>query len=139
MPAIGNLTVNDGAGTPVAHTFAPVGILGIIASYADRAGGIPVGFNLIDVSLRPPSPVSKDKVYLATIKIKTPILEVTSPSTGSGIQPAPTVGYTPTFEGKFWLPERSTLQDRKHLRAYVKNFMADSVVTSLVETLENVY
>jgi len=139
MSAIGNITINDGAATPVAHTFAPAGITGLVASYADRSGGIPVGFNTLDVSLRPPSSQSREKMYLATVRIKTPILDVTSPSTASGIQPAPSVGYTPIAELKFWLPERSTLQNRKDLRAFVKNFMADAVVTALVETLEAVY
>lgn len=139
MPAIGNIAINDGAATPVAHTFAPAGISGIVASYADRVSGIPVGYYQLDVSLRPPSAQSKEKMYLATFRIKTPILEVTSPSTASGIQPAPTVGYTPIAEVKFWLPERSALQDRKNLRAFVKNLMSDAVVTNLVETLENVY
>lgn len=139
MPAIGNIVINDGAGTPVAHTFAPAGITGLVANYADRVGGIPVGYPTLDVSLRPPSPQSREKMYLATIRIKTPILDVTSPSTMTGIQPAPSVGYTPIAELKFWLPERSTLQNRKDLRAFVKNLMNDAVITNLVETLENVY
>lgn len=139
MPAIGNIVINDGAATPVAHTFAPAGISGIVASYADRVGGIPVGYPTIDASLRAPSNQSREKMYLATVRIKTPILDVTSPSTATGIQPAPSVGYTPIAELKFWLPERSTLQNRKDLRAFAKNIMADAVVTALVETLENVY
>ena len=139
MPGIGNVTINDGAATPAAHTFAPVGIQGIVASYADRSGGIPVGYPTLDVSLRSPSGQSREKMYLATVRIKTPILDVTSPSTATGIQPAPSVGYTPIAELKFWLPERSTLQNRKDLRAFAKNIMADAVVTAVVETLENVY
>jgi hypothetical protein len=39
----------------------------------------------------------------------------------------------------FFLPERSTLQDRKHILAYVKNLLANSLVTSLVETQETIY
>jgi hypothetical protein len=139
MPAIGNVTINDGAATPVAHTFAPAGISGLVASYADRSGGIPVGYNSLDLSLRAPSSQSREKMYLATVRIKTPILDVTSPSTATGIQPAPSVGYTPIAELKFWLPERSTLQNRKDLRAFAKNIMADATVTALVETLENIY
>ena len=139
MPAIGNVTISDGAATPVAHTFAPAGISGLVASYADRSGGIPVGYPTLDLSLRAPSGQSREKMYLATIRIKTPVLDVTSPSTATGIQPAPSVGYTPIAELKFWMPERSTLQNRKDLRAFAKNIMADAVVTALVETLENVY
>lgn len=139
MPAIGNVVINDGATTPVAHTFAPAGIEGITASYADRSGGIPVGYYSLDVSLRKPSPKSLEKMYKATFRVKTPILEATSPSTSTGIQPAPTVGYNPLAEVSFWLPERSSLQNRKDLRAFVKNLLADAVVTALVENLESVY
>lgn len=139
MPAIGNVVINDGATTPVAHTFAPAGQEGLVNSYADRLSGIPVGYYTLDISLRKPSPKSLEKMYLATFRIRTPILEVTSPSTASGIQPAPTVGYNPICEIKFWLPERSSLQDRKNLRAYAKNLMADAVVTAVVESLESVY
>lgn len=139
MPAIGNIVINDGAATPVAHTFAPNGIVQDQAKYADRSGGIAVGYFTIDATLRPPSNQSRERNYLATLRIKTPILEVTSPSTGTGIQPAPTISYNPIAELKFWLPERSTLQNRKDLRAFVKNLMADAVVTALVETLEPVY
>lgn len=139
MPAIGNVVINDGAATPLAHTYAPAGISGPIAYYADRSGGIPVGYFTLDISLRPPSAQSVEKMYLATFRIKTPILEQTSPSTATGIQPAPTVGYTPIAELKFWLPERSTLQNRKDLRAFAKNLLADAVVTAVVENLESVY
>lgn len=139
MPAIGNVVINDGATTPLAHTFGPAGIEGIVASYADRSSGIPVGYFTMDVSLRKPSPKSIEKMYKATFRIKTPILEVTSPSTATGIQPAPTVGYNPMCDVSFWLPERSSLQNRKDLRALVKNLLADAVVTALVENLESVY
>ena len=139
MPAIGNVVINDGATTPVAHIFAPAGISGNVASLADRSGGIPVGYFTLDISLRPPSSQSLEKMYLATFRIKTPILEQTSASTATGIQPAPTVGYTPIAELKFWLPERSSLQNRKDLRLFVKNLLADAVVTAVVDNLESVY
>lgn len=140
MPAIGNVVINDGATTPVAHTFAPAGISSSnTAFYADRSGGIPVGYYTLDISLRAPVSNSIEKMYLATFKIKTPILEQTSPSTATGIQPAPTVGYNPICEMKFWLPERSTLQNRKDLRAFAKNLLGDAVVTAVVENLESVY
>lgn len=140
MPAIGTVTVNDGATTPVAHAYAPAGIDGNqVASFADRSGGIPVGYGKLTISLRPPSPKSIEKMYLATFRLETPILEQTSASTASGIQPAPTVAYKPIAEVRMWLPERSTLQNRKDLRAQVKNLLADAVVSAVVENLETVY
>lgn len=139
MPAIGNIVVNDGATTPVAHTFGPAGIEGQTANYADRAGGIPIGYNTISLTLRPPSPKSLEPMYLLTARTVNPILEVTSPSTASGIQPAPTVAYKLIAESKYWLPERSSLQNRKDVSAEHKNLLAHATFTAMVENLESVY
>lgn len=140
MPAIGNVTINDGATTPVAHTFGPAGIdANGVAKFADRSGGIPVGYLTVDISLRSPSPKSLEKMYLVTARTVTPVLEVTSPSTSTGIQPAPTVAYKLIAETKYWMPERSTLQNRKDLRALHKNLLADASMTAVVENLESIY
>jgi len=140
MPAIGNVTINDGAATPLAHVFGPVGIDGnLVAKYADRSGGIPVGYLTVDISLRPPSPKSIEKMYLVTARTVFPVLEVTSPSTASGIQPAPTVAYKLIAETKFWMPERSTLQNRKDVSALHRNLLANAAMTSVIENLESIY
>lgn len=138
MPAIGNLTINDGAATPVAHTFAPVGVDGSLATYADRVGGIPVGYGKITVNLREPSNGASG-VYKATVKILVPTLEQTSPSTATGIQPAPTVAFTTAVHMDFLLPARSSQQNRKDALAYAKNLLANAVVDNVVTNLENVY
>lgn len=138
MPAIGNITINDGATTPVAHTFAPVGVDGSLAEYADRAGGIPVGYGKITISVRGPQNAVSG-VYKVQVKVLVPTLDVTSPSTSSGIQPAPTVAYTTACMMDFLLPSRSSLQNRKDVLAYVKNLLGNTVITSVVENLESVY
>lgn len=135
MPAIGNLTINDGV--PAAHTFNPVNIKNDVASFVDRSGGIAIGFPQVTASLRMPS--GKSRVYRAKYKVVLPILEVTAPSTASGIQPAPTVAYELPFHGEFVIPERATLANRKDILAYAKNFMATSVVTAMIENLETIY
>jgi hypothetical protein len=138
MAAIANVVINDGQGTPVAHTFSPAAIKGDIATWFDRSGGIAVGYPMLSVSLR--APLAKGaRVYKATVKILSPTLEVTSPSTGSGIQPAPTKGYDCTFIGDFLLPERSTKPNRADILAYAKNALAHATIKTLVEDLENVY
>lgn len=138
MPAIGNVVISDGATTPVAHTFAPVGIDGTVATYADRSGGIPVGYWTLSIGLREPVK-NGAAVYKVTAKLLLPILEQTSPSTATGIQPAPTVGYTMAANVEFLLPARSTLQNRKDVLALCKNALANGLFTSVVENLENIY
>lgn len=144
MPALASITIDDGQATPVAHTFSPSGPDKNGVNYLyDRSGGIAIGFPNIALDLREPVAGAKtsdsSRVYRAKIKVVMPVLEVTSASTGTGIQPAPTKAYEAAFVGEFILPERSTLQNRKDILAYAKNLLADSVVTSLVRDLESIY
>jgi hypothetical protein len=44
MPQIAALTINDGATTPAAHTFAVIGTTGTKATWADKVSGIPAGY-----------------------------------------------------------------------------------------------
>jgi hypothetical protein len=137
MPAIAAITLNDSV--PVAHTFGPVNIdKEGIASWADRVGGIALGYPIITLSNRVPT--AKTRSYKVTLKVVTPVLEVTSPSTGTGIQPAPTKAYDLIYNCEIVLPERSTLLERKNLLAYARNMLANAVfITPAVESFESVY
>lgn len=139
MSAIANVVINDGLSTPVAHTFAPVTIDAAgVAKWADRSTGISVGFPTLSYSMKSPSGASKS--YKMTAKVTLPVLEQTSPSTSSGIQPAPTVAYNLIANVEMVLPERSTLQDRKNLLAFVRNYLANAaVITAGAENYETVY
>lgn len=144
MTAIAALTLADGQATPVTKTFSPVNIdANGVAKWADRSGGIAIGFNSVSMRLRTPPTAGKtsssDRVYRLALKVSTPVLEVTSASTGTGIQPAPTKAYEPFANIELVLPERSTLQQRKDLLAYVKNFLNSAVVKDGVENFEQVY
>ncbi len=138
MAAIANIVVNDGKTTPVSHTFAPVTIDSAgVAKWADRSGGISIGFPTITYSLKNPNQGSR--AYKLVAKVSLPVLEQTSPSTSTGIQPAPMVAYSLIANVELVLPERSTLADRKDLFAYVKNVLANSLFTQGVENYETVY
>lgn len=138
MAAISSITLNDGQATPVAHTFAPLAITGPLAEWVDRSGGIALGYPTVSVNLRRPLK-NGARVYRATVKVVIPVLEVTSPSTSTGIQPAPTKAFDMMFNGDFLLPERSMKVQRADLIAYVKNLMAHAMIKLLVEDLETVY
>lgn len=139
MTAIAALALNDGQATPVSHTFSPVSIdVAGVARWADRSGGIALGFPVISFTLRAPTKQSRN--YKLTAKVVTPVLEVTSPSTATGIQPAPTKAYDITFNVEATLPERSTLQQRKDAYAFLKNFLANAtVMQAAIENFEAVY
>lgn len=138
MSAIASMSISDGQSTPVVHTFAPVGIdQASVAKWADRSGGIALGFPVVSQSLRSPSKASRN--YKLTIKVAVPVLEVTSPSTATGIQPAPTLAYSLIANVDVTLPERSTVAQRKDLAAYLRNYLANAVVTNAIENFEAVY
>jgi hypothetical protein len=137
MPAIAAVTINDGAATPVAHVFSPVNIVGDVAKLSDRSGGIALGYPAITQSMR--SPGNGLRTYKVTQRVLYPILEVTSPSTATGIQPAPTLAYNLMCNVEWVLPERSTLQQRKDLKAFVKNYLAHSNTTVAIEDFDALY
>jgi hypothetical protein len=138
MSAIAALTIADGQATPVNHAFSPVNIDAAgVARWADRSGGIALGYPVISQSLRAPTKSSRN--YKLTLKVAVPTLEVTSPSTSTGIQPAPTLAYSLVGTMEFILPERSSLQERKNLEAYVKNMLANGVFANAIENFESVY
>lgn len=138
MSAIAPLTIADGKATPVTHTFSPVNIdQQGVARFADRSGGVAIGYPVISQSLR--APVKGSRNYRLTAKVVVPVLEQTSPSTATGIQPAPTKAYDLAFNCEFILPERSSAADRKDILAYAKNYLANAVMTNAVIDFESIY
>lgn len=139
MTAIAALTLNDGAATPIAHAFNPVNIdQDGVARWADRSGGVALGFPSLSFSSR--SPTKGARSYKIQMKVTLPVLEQTSASTATGIQPAPTLAYNLLANVEMVLPERSTLQQRKDLLAYLRNYLANATVTTAaVENFESIY
>lgn len=137
MPAIGDIVLADAATTPVNHTFAPETIDGTIAKYADRSTGIPVGYNTLWMDVRPLK--GQNGIWKLDVTLIAPVLEQTSPSTATGIQPAPTVAYYSTFKGSYMYHSRSALQNRKDHRTFVKNLHAHATFTSIIDNMEGVY
>ena len=138
MAAFAALTLADGQATPVNHTFSPdiIDAAGV-AKYKDRSGGIALGYPSVSLGIRPPNKSSR--LFRVSCRIATPVLEVTSPSTSTGIQPAPTLAHMPLFAGEFILSERSLRAERANLLAYVKNMFANAVIAQAVLDFESVY
>lgn len=141
MAAIANIVINDGQGTPVAHTFAPAKTQADMALLEDRTAGIYIGYNKLTFALVRPVGASKEATrnLKLSIKIETPKLETVSNNTVSGIAPAPTISYRPVVELMATFPERCSLQDRRDLQAYIKNVLANSFVTDAFEKYELPY
>lgn len=138
MPSVASITINDGASTPVAHTFVPTNkdVQGAF-HYADQSGGVPVGFSTISASLTQPKP-GNGQVYRIRMKIRMPTL-ATLGTSDAGITPPPTKSHESGFSCEFLVPVASSLQERKNILAYAKNLLAHSLAEDLVADLESVY
>lgn len=125
--ALARLTTSATVG--VDSTLNPEGInpLGV-ASWVDRVGGIAIGYPRLTMSVRPPNKASR--VYKVQAKLVLPTLEQTSPSTATGIQPAPTKAYDCTCVMEFFLPERSTLAERQKLFSQVASLFVRTINAS---------
>lgn len=138
MPAIGSIKTSSilgvlartsSATVSVDKTFDPEGIdpKGV-ARWVDRSGGIAVGYPYISLSVRKPTQTSR--MYKVMLKVAIPTLEVTAPTTVTGIQPQPTKAYDTSFVGEFMLPERGTSAERLALFNHVHSVFCSTINAS---------
>jgi hypothetical protein len=144
MSAVVSIVLNDAQGTPVAHTFIPLGPdQNGVWWFEDQTGVAPVGYNRISMQLVRPANQSAgtsagDRLNRVKVGLHTPKLE-TLGNNSAGLTPPPTVAYIARCSVEFILPDRSTLQDRKDLRKYVDFLMAETQLTNMVENLQAIY
>lgn len=134
MAIAANISVPDGAATPVVHVFQPQEVGLNTAVYHDRSVDQEIGRRSIEFSkVEPKSPGGVTKV---SFRLSYPILEVSAPTSSSGYQPAPKVAYTITGIATFYVPKRALTQERKDLWAMFYNLAAAGTVQSAVQNSE---
>jgi hypothetical protein len=131
MSAQGNLSLNDGQATPVAHTFSARGADMKLALWTDVSGGIGIGMGKITLSNV--QSTNGAAAYRVEARVTIPVMEVISGSDG-GYTPVPKVAFSMFGKIEFVCPNRSSLQNRKDILAYVKNLAANAVMSDTVET-----
>lgn len=139
MATQANVVLTDGAGTPVNHTFSPQsGQVGDSqpAVWLNRAAnsGVVVGYEQLTQLVK----IGKGNtgVSRVTQKLVLPTLAVTSPQTGTGIQPPPTLAYSNSVVTEYVLPNQGTTAERKNLRVMNVDLQAEGITVSAVENLE---
>jgi hypothetical protein len=138
MAIRGNVTLTDAATTPVNRVYYPVRTDdNAVLFWKDRTQPVLAGQNTLSVAQRMATKTSKSSKI--SWKLEAPILEQTSPSTATGIQPAPTVAYTNIGTIELVLPDRCTLQDRKDLLSQLRDLIDEAIVTSQVHDLDFIY
>lgn len=143
--AASNIVLADAQGTPVNHTFVPLGPDKEGAFwFEDQSQASPIGYWRISYQLkRPPVGVaganSNQRTFRAVIGLHEPVLENVTNNTVSGIAPAPTVSYVPRSFVEYVMPERASLQNRKDLRKMCYNMQNEAQLVALVENLVTPY
>lgn len=144
MPQISAIVINDGAATPVAHTFSPIGRdpkTGVFW-FEQTTPAVPVlqakriGYKqerVLGDKTRQQTGSSK-----VSYTLHVPTLESLG-TNDAGITPPPTLAYRELSRVEFELSERSTQQERKDTRVLSLNLLGHAMATSNVDTLQPSY
>jgi hypothetical protein len=109
------------------RTFRPAGFRQPgVARWEDRAAGIAVGYPWVTLSVRPPT--KESRIYKVSLKVGIPRLATTSPSTNTGVEPAPSKAYENQAHFDFLLHERSTREERVQLFNVVLSWFAENIM-----------
>lgn len=145
MAAVAPIVLADALGSPVNHTFVPVGPdANGVWWFEDQSQSTPIGYWRLSLQLKRTPPAgngqsaSSDRVNRVIAKMHMPLLE-TLGTNDNGITPPPTVSYVERSTSEFVLAERDSLQNRKDIRKMSMNLLANALVVDMVENLVNVY
>jgi hypothetical protein len=140
-----NIVLADAQGTPVNHTFIPLGPdKNGVFWFEDQSQTTPIGFWKISMESKRPGPASagensSKRVIRVKVGLHQPVLENTTNATVSGIAPAPVVSYIPRTYTEYLIPERASLLDRQNTRKMNANLQANAQVVAAVETLASLW
>lgn len=125
----GALSINNGAATPVAKSFAPERVGSELSTFTERSAAVSAGFTRLMVSYSAAS--SKRATNRVDIDLDLPVL-----STVNGVS---TVAYIGRFKGYFVLPDQMTAAERADLHAFVANGLDNALVKAVIKDLDPMY
>lgn len=123
------LTINNGAATPVAKSFAPERVAPDLSIFTERSAAVSAGFTKLSVGYSGAS--SKRPTTRVDVALDLPVL-----STVNGIS---TVAYVGRFKGYFIVPDTMTAAERADLHAFVANAMDNAQLKAVVKDLDPLY
>lgn len=132
MPSNANIVINDGASTPVAHTFKPLSVVGDIASFREvTSNGIPVGNNVLSYSVK--APTNGSLMYTIKLKLAKPKVITITDTSGKTVT---TVARTDLVDLTVKVGSDSTAQERKDLRVLLSNAVINALLAQAMDDLE---
>jgi hypothetical protein len=94
-------------------------------TYADRSGGVPLGFPRITFQMR--SPTKESQIYKVSTKLLFPVLETIDPAVGIF---GPRVAYEIQAHVDVLLPSRSTTAERQTFLSLLQSILVDKINAS---------
>lgn len=131
MPQLAPIVINDGAATPVAHTYTPIGKPSGSAwdFYVERVGGKPEFQR--EVRVKSVQPTRKGAAYRVDVTMLVPITKI--------VDSVEVLDYQNRVDVSFTLASTGATQSRKDLRVCLKNLFDNSQVIAFIDNLENSY
>jgi hypothetical protein len=132
MSAFANITVYDGAATPVLHTLVPITIQNpskdeTIALYREELSGLPTE---AQVSVLLKCKKLPSGVVQASIRVDVPVMESVSGQNAAGYTAAPKVVYVDSWSSVSYQHPRSTITGRRLARMIGTNIL-NNIATSV--------
>lgn len=125
----GPLSINNGAATPVAKSFAPERVAPDNSVFTERSAAVSAGFYKLAVRYSAAS--SQRNTNRVDVDMDLPVL-----STVNGVS---TVAYVGRFKGYFVIPDTMTAAERADLHAFVANGLANSQIKAVIKDLDPLY
>lgn len=142
MPQAANIVINDGAATPVAHTFTPIGKDDKGVIWYEQTLPVPVSpvsaKRLSYKQTKEFAPARADSYTTAAYTLWVPTAE-TMANNSAGITPPVQLAYREEARINFRLADRSVKQERKDTRVLTINLLGHASVVSNVDDLQPTY
>lgn len=131
MAAIANIAINDGAATPVTHTFVPVSSVPPVWQDSDAAKAYKASqYRITGIRKSNDSTKGLTRVRFTLVL----------PTMGTGVAlPASEVDYSHQLTIEAIMPNRGLKQERKNLRVLAANLLADSQVVDMIDEMHAAY
>lgn len=128
MPAIANLSINDGQGTPASHTFAVGTTDGSSAKWLEKTAAASTGYYVLSYSIR----MAKTPTAANVVEINLALPTLDGTSLNSVMRKS-------TASLRFNFAQAASQQEMKDMVAYVTNFLSNATVKSAIPALEPFY
>lgn len=131
MSSQANITVFDGAATPVSHTLVPLGVavddaLGNVAKWRENLAAVPLYAN---VRVSTMQKTLKSGIERVEIRVEVPVMEAVSGQNAAGYTAAPKVAFTDSVSFVGYFSERSTSANRRLAKQILTNLLSNVSTT----------